>query len=296
MRVSLVSCLALAAFLTAVPAIRALQKSKILADGNACVNTLKAVDSAKEQYSIKSSITNGLSTEADIRPFFGAKPIRCPTGASIDLQPIGLNPICSLHRSFQGGPDIRDYRYPHFPFRPDDWIFLLLYFVLVMSALLILRLRKGQRLWTPDIFVFSLLFGAITLASFLCRDTSRLRKVDREEWIKDAVSDMKRFRPSVLTRGTPIDAIIEDQAWVKLVDGWVYLVVHSWHSDTKIGNVILAIDSRGRLYRNGGHPCTGISLNLSQGGRKPTLDDFRKSKTDEGTRWEPLPESSVKKP
>lgn len=42
-------------------------------------------------------------------------------------------------------------------------------------------------------------------------------------------------------------------------NGWVYLVLRSSHQDPAVGDVILAIDDRGRLLESSGHVCGKVA-------------------------------------
>ena len=62
-----------------------------------CVNHLRIIDGAKEQFAIEHGKTNGESvTMADLAPYLHSFEITCPEGGQYELRAIGSGPLCSL--------------------------------------------------------------------------------------------------------------------------------------------------------------------------------------------------------
>jgi len=68
---------------------------------NACINNLRQIDAAKNQWALENRKTNGDAvTEADIKPYIkldasGNLP-KCPAGGKYTLGKVGENPTCSI--------------------------------------------------------------------------------------------------------------------------------------------------------------------------------------------------------
>ena len=67
---------------------------------NACINNLRQIDAAKNQWGLENGKTNGIVTEADIKPYFknGNLP-KCPEGGKYDIGQVGEDPRCSIGTS-----------------------------------------------------------------------------------------------------------------------------------------------------------------------------------------------------
>jgi hypothetical protein len=69
--------------------------------GNACVNNLRQIDGAKNEWAVETGKTNGtIATETDIKPYIkldaaGNIP-KCPDGGIYTIGRVGENPTCSL--------------------------------------------------------------------------------------------------------------------------------------------------------------------------------------------------------
>jgi len=64
----------------------------------ACINNLRQIDGAKQQFALESQKQRGalVSTE-DLAPYFPNKAMpTCPGGGVYTLNPVGLNPICNV--------------------------------------------------------------------------------------------------------------------------------------------------------------------------------------------------------
>jgi len=73
--------------------------------GNYCVNNLRQIQSAKEQWMLEwGKTTNDVPTWADLNPYMGRtgdakSEIHCPAGGIYTLRSVGEKPTCSI-----GGP------------------------------------------------------------------------------------------------------------------------------------------------------------------------------------------------
>ena len=76
-------------------------KSRSTSAQNACVNNLRQIEGAKNEWALENSKTNGtVATENDIKPYIkldakGNIP-RCPQGGIYTTGKVGENPSCSL--------------------------------------------------------------------------------------------------------------------------------------------------------------------------------------------------------
>ena len=68
------------------------------AQANACINNLRLIAGAKEQWALEHSKPAGaLLTMADLVPYFkGNAAPTCPAGGIYTLNPVGLAPLCSI--------------------------------------------------------------------------------------------------------------------------------------------------------------------------------------------------------
>ena len=65
---------------------------------NACINNLRQIDAAKNQFALENKKTNGDAvTEADIKPYLaGGNLPKCPAGGKYVIGKVGENPTCSI--------------------------------------------------------------------------------------------------------------------------------------------------------------------------------------------------------
>jgi hypothetical protein len=76
-------------------------KARATSQANACINNLRQIDGAKNEWALENNKTNGTPvTEADIKPYLkldasGNFP-RCPAGGTYTIGPVGEPPTCSL--------------------------------------------------------------------------------------------------------------------------------------------------------------------------------------------------------
>ena len=76
-------------------------KARATSQANACINNLRQIDGAKNEWALENNKTNGTPvTEADIKPYLkldiaGNLP-KCPAGGTYTIGPVGEPPTCSL--------------------------------------------------------------------------------------------------------------------------------------------------------------------------------------------------------
>jgi hypothetical protein len=76
-------------------------KARQTSQMNACINNLRQIDGAKNEWALENNKTNGTPvTEADIKPYIkldasGNFP-KCPAGGTYTIGPVGEPPTCSL--------------------------------------------------------------------------------------------------------------------------------------------------------------------------------------------------------
>jgi len=84
--------------LMAAIAIPNFVKARETAQKNACINNLRQIDAAKEQWALENKKTNGAQpTEADIDPYIKASALTCPQGGEYTIGAVGTSPSCSIH-------------------------------------------------------------------------------------------------------------------------------------------------------------------------------------------------------
>jgi hypothetical protein len=119
------------------------------------------------------------------------------------------------------------------------------------------------------------------------------------------VDALRAFQPTGEIRRVPvsINAASENRGAVYrvrgngLVDtstnGWVYLMLRSSHADPAVGDIILAIDNRGRVFETQGHVCGTVAHFVSAEKRAAEDPDdfFHRFQVDAADRpWAPLAE------
>ncbi len=63
---------------------------------NACINNLRQIDGAKEQYSLENHLTNGTPIRAsEISPYIKGGMPTCPDGGFYSIKKSGQTPTCS---------------------------------------------------------------------------------------------------------------------------------------------------------------------------------------------------------
>jgi hypothetical protein len=96
-------------------AIPSFIKARNVCAQNACINNLRCIDSAKEQWALASQKTNGEEVViAEINRYLkgNTAPV-CPQGGTYTYNVIGKNPECSGVSKMKGGPAI-PHRLPEF--------------------------------------------------------------------------------------------------------------------------------------------------------------------------------------
>lgn len=135
-------------------------------------------------------------------------------------------------------------------------------------------------------------------------DTGDYDPAKRTEWIKETVKKLKTFDPASLA-GQKQELNFREQdgemhqscrilneGLVEFESGdWVYIILHSGHEQDSIGDIALAIDRKGKLFKHEGHVCGNICHYETIAPEKYTTskDFFRYFKDDtEGLSWEKL--------
>jgi len=74
------------------------QKERVIAQGVACTNKLKMIDSAKEMAAQSLKLTDGATVSPEqITPYLpGNRLPKCPAGGTYLINPLGKDPTCSL--------------------------------------------------------------------------------------------------------------------------------------------------------------------------------------------------------
>ncbi len=70
---------------------------------NGCINNLRQIEAAKEEWALENGKTNGIVTESDIKPYIkldsnGNLP-KCPAGGTYIIGNVGEDPKCSIGTS-----------------------------------------------------------------------------------------------------------------------------------------------------------------------------------------------------
>ena len=71
-------------------------------NANGCINNLRQIDAAKQQWALENGKTNGdiIATESDIMPYLGRGPKgnfpHCPSGGQYVIGKLNQPPACSL--------------------------------------------------------------------------------------------------------------------------------------------------------------------------------------------------------
>src|SRR5689334_21344512 len=72
--------------------------SRSTASTSSCINNLRQIDGAKDQWAIENEMTNGANpdTNAVFQYIKGGQMPLCPDGGVYSLNPVGTNPTCSI--------------------------------------------------------------------------------------------------------------------------------------------------------------------------------------------------------
>jgi hypothetical protein len=64
---------------------------------NACINNLRKIDGAKDQWAIEKKIAAGTTASTNVLEYMaGNRMPVCPEGGTYSLNPMGTNPTCSI--------------------------------------------------------------------------------------------------------------------------------------------------------------------------------------------------------
>jgi hypothetical protein len=80
--------------LYAAIAIPSFVKARTTAQKNACINNLRQIDAAKEQWALATGATTGAVDEAGCDVYITAPPLVCPAGGSYTYNELGVDPTC----------------------------------------------------------------------------------------------------------------------------------------------------------------------------------------------------------
>jgi hypothetical protein len=89
--------------LTVVFVIPNFIRARYTSSTNACINNLRQIDAAKQEWALETRKTNGVVTENDIKPYIkldsnGNLP-KCPAGGTYIIGRVGEDPKCSIGTS-----------------------------------------------------------------------------------------------------------------------------------------------------------------------------------------------------
>ncbi len=84
--------------LLAVIAIPNFAKARTTAQQNACINNLRIIDGAKEQWALETNqAPTAACADADVTPYIkGGTMPKCPAGGTYTPNALGANPSCSI--------------------------------------------------------------------------------------------------------------------------------------------------------------------------------------------------------
>ena len=83
--------------LLAAIAIPSFVKARNQAQTNACINNLRQIDAAKEQWALATGATTGAVTIADVNDYIkGDTTPDCPANGTYTYEDLGTDPTCSI--------------------------------------------------------------------------------------------------------------------------------------------------------------------------------------------------------
>lgn len=83
--------------LLAAIAIPSFAKARTRARISACINNLRQIDSAKEQYAMENNLNDGATvTNTQLAPYIKGSFPACPAGGAYTINTIGNNPTCNI--------------------------------------------------------------------------------------------------------------------------------------------------------------------------------------------------------
>jgi prepilin-type N-terminal cleavage/methylation domain-containing protein len=80
--------------LLAAIAIPSFVSARTKSQTNACINNLRQIDGAKDQYALEND--NGAPAMADLVPEFIKKTPDCPGGGTYTISGLGADPVCTV--------------------------------------------------------------------------------------------------------------------------------------------------------------------------------------------------------
>ncbi len=73
------------------------EKARLSAQKSTCINNLRQIENAKEQWAIAAKVNNGEPSDTEqINRYIQNPPESCPGGGTYLYGPVGVNPTCSL--------------------------------------------------------------------------------------------------------------------------------------------------------------------------------------------------------
>ena len=82
--------------LLAAIAIPSFVKARTQAQQNACINNLRQIDAAKEQWALNEGVNTGAVTETEVNAYIKDGEPECPAGGSYSYNVLGTDPTCSV--------------------------------------------------------------------------------------------------------------------------------------------------------------------------------------------------------
>lgn len=77
-------------------AIPAFLKSRRSAQTTACINNLRQIDSAKEQWAMMRMVSTGAVNEVEVNEYLRKGAPDCPGGGSYNYNVVGTDPTCTI--------------------------------------------------------------------------------------------------------------------------------------------------------------------------------------------------------
>lgn len=112
----------------------------------------------------------------------------------------------------------------------------------------------------------------------------------RKAFIDSTVRELKAFRPDgnePIAEYIPLGEgkhrfFITERGLLNFESGeWLYLVSHSGHKDSRIGDLLVAVDNRGKTYYVPDHVCGGILITFSKTNPNFMLSDILNAKVND---------------
>lgn len=81
--------------LLAAIAIPNFVKARQTAQKNACINNLRQIDGAKEQWALETNASSGAVVEAEVNEYIKGGAPECPASGTYNYQALGTDPTCN---------------------------------------------------------------------------------------------------------------------------------------------------------------------------------------------------------